>query len=133
MISRTSRYALHVLGFLAARPGVRLSAVEIAGQTGIPANYLAKILGRLGKAGLVDAQKGWGGGFALQPEAAGRPLVDVVELFDGLGSANPGDCAYGRPRCNADNPCALHDDWLLARNTTAAMLTGKHVSDLVNR
>ena len=63
MYSRTTRYAFHLLGTLARRRDELVSGEELAGLTGIPANYLSKILNQLRKSGFVESQKGWGGGF----------------------------------------------------------------------
>ncbi|MBK7702550.1 MAG: Rrf2 family transcriptional regulator [bacterium] len=42
------------------------AARRVAAATGIPVNYLSKILNQLRKAGLVESRKGWGGGFQLR-------------------------------------------------------------------
>ena len=83
MISQTGRYALRILGHLADRTGQWIQGREIAAATGIPANYLAKILNQLRKRGLVSSQKGWGGGFLLRDQALGVPIAEVLELIDG--------------------------------------------------
>jgi Rrf2 family transcriptional regulator, iron-sulfur cluster assembly transcription factor len=130
MISRTARYAFHILGFLAARPTQRLRGEEIAAATGIPVNYLAKILNQLRKAGLVESQKGWGGGFQLHAGAEKRPIRDVLVVFDGLGSAERTDCALGRPACDAEHPCAMHDEWANVRDGFTRMIRTTRVADL---
>ena len=58
MLSATSQYALRAMALLASRH--RSAAVlgrEIARETGIPANYLCKILVGLNKAGIVAATR----------------------------------------------------------------------------
>ncbi len=130
MISRTARYALHVLAILAARPADRLRGEEIASATGIPVNYLSKILNQLRKAGLVESRKGWGGGFQLQAEAGQRPIRDVLVVFDGLESADRHDCALGRTACDNEHPCAMHDEWAGVRDGFTRMITATKVADL---
>ena len=133
MMSQTSRYALHVLGYLAARPDQRIRGEQIAAATGVPANYLSKILNQLRKGGLVDSQKGWGGGFVLQPGAEKRPIVEVIEIIDGQGAGHRLDCAFGRPQCDDNNPCPMHDRWAELRAGYTSMLTETRVCDLVDR
>ena len=130
MISRTTRYAFQILGYLAARPAQQLRGEEIAAATGIPANYLAKILNQLRKAGLVESQKGWGGGFRLRAGAETRPIRDVLVVFDGLGSADRTDCALGRPACDTEHPCAMHEEWAGVRDGFTRMITSTRVADL---
>lgn len=133
MLSQTTRYALNILGFLVREQGVRTRGEEIARSTGVPSNYLSKILNRLRKQGLVEAEKGWGGGFQIRPEALGRPIRDVLTIFDGVDSADPKDCAFGLARCDAENPCPLHSYWERLRDLRAEMLGRTSIEDLGKR
>jgi Rrf2 family protein len=130
MVSRTATYALHVLGALAGRPAERLRGEELARETGIPRNYLSKVLNQLRKQGLVDAEKGWGGGFRLAPGALARPIRDVVAVIDGPTGAAPHGCLFGLPRCDAADPCPLHDRWERIREGFDRMLGEVTVADL---
>ena len=73
MLSQTSRYASSLLCYLARHGDERAPAHQIAVDTGTPANYTAKILAALRKGGVVEGEKGWAGGYALRPRAAGSP------------------------------------------------------------
>lgn len=144
MLNQTSRYALSVLGYLARRGGDRVPAHQIAADTGTPANYAAKILAALRKEGVVEAEKGWGGGFALRPHAAEISLGRVMELFEEEAGpescpfvqpqctcrlAQAGSvrmpfrphsvgglvCPYGAERCTVSSPCPLHGHWARMR------------------
>jgi len=130
MISRTVRYAFHILGELANRPDERVSGEELARATGVPSNYLSKILNQLRKAGLVDSRKGWGGGFRLRSDAARRPIRDVLEALDGAGSLEEEGCAFGLPRCNPETPCPLHDRWMAVRSSLVRMVDETRIADL---
>jgi Rrf2 family iron-sulfur cluster assembly transcriptional regulator len=130
MVSQTARYALHILGFLAGRSGEMVSGDEIAATTGIPANYLSKILNQLRKAGMVESRKGWGGGFRLEPAAAARPIRDVLAAIDGVASTERSDCVFGLPECDPDHPCPLHGYWEQIRSTFDEMLSTNMVGDL---
>lgn len=111
MISQTSRHALNILGFLVREEGVRTPGETIARHTGVPANYLSKILNQLRKQGVVEAEKGWGGGFQIRPEALERPIRDILTIFDGTAGAEPTECVFGLKECDANNPCPLHLYW----------------------
>lgn len=130
MVSQTGRYALHLLGALAARPGERLRGEELAALTGIPANYLSKILNQLRKVGLVESRKGWGGGFSVPDAALDRPIGDVLEAIEGSGAMVRNDCLFGLPRCDASSPCALHHHWAGIREGFVAMLAHTTIRDL---
>ena len=130
MISQTSRYALNILGFLAGNQSRRTRSEEIARATGIPANYLSKILNQLRKQALVDAEKGWGGGFQLRPEALRTPILDILTIFDGVDSTKQEGCLFGLPQCNAEDPCPLHPYWEKIRSVYHEMLADTRIADL---
>ncbi len=128
MVSQTGKYALRILGFLVDNQGKWLQGKEIASQTGIPANYLSKILNQLRKRGLVQSQKGWGGGFLLNPQALAVPIGEVLELFEGRRPA--GDCIFELRKCDSENPCPLHHRWEQIRSEYDGMLKTLSVGDL---
>ncbi len=130
MIQQTSRYALNILGFLAENQGRRTRSHEIARATGIPANYLSKILNQLRKQALVDSEKGWGGGFQLRRKALHTPISEVVAIFEGLENTTRKDCLFGLPECNADDPCPLHSYWERIRGIYHEMLAETRIADL---
>ncbi len=130
MISQTSRYALHILGYLVDRRGELVRGNEIAGATGIPRNHLSKILNQLRKAKVVDSQKGWHGGFVLRPEALNLPIRRVLVALDGAGSVDRADCAFGLPSCDAEQPCPLHPHWEAIRDRFALMVAETRICDL---
>ncbi len=128
MLTQTSRYALRILGHLADHRGATLRGDEIARATGIPANYLVKLLNQLRKRGFVDSQKGWGGGFRLREQALEAPIAEVVELFD--GPADQTTCVFERRRCNESRPCPLHHHWERVRSSYSIMLAAVRLRDL---
>ena len=58
MISRTAEYALRAVVVLGSSPGGPLTTHQIAEQTRVPSGYLSKVLQALGRAGLVEAERG---------------------------------------------------------------------------
>ncbi len=128
MISQTGKYALTVLGYLAERRGTWIQGSQIASDTGIPQNYLSKILNQLRKRGFVLSQKGWGGGFQLRPQAASFPIQEVLVVFE--GPRDEGQCIFGFRQCDVKNPCALHGYWETIQNSYQEMMSGVTVADL---
>ena len=133
MVSQTTRYALLILGYLAQDDQGKIPGERIARDTGIPANYLSKILNQLRKSGVVESQKGWGGGFRLLPEASERPLLDIVRIFEGDNPAGIPPCVFGLPQCDDGNPCPLHPYWTGIRNSFGEMLRTTTVGELKRR
>jgi Rrf2 family protein len=71
---------------LARDPARTLSAGEIAEAYGISVNHLAKVLRDLGRAGLVEAVRGVGGGYRFSGNAKRTSLYDVIHLFGDIVS-----------------------------------------------
>ena len=130
MVSQTSRYALRILGFLVENEGRRICGEEISAATGIPANYLSKILNQLRKQGIVDSEKGWGGGFQLREEAGQIPIRDILRVFDGVDRIDRHECVFGLPKCDAEHPCPLHSYWERINETLTEMMDNTTVRDL---
>lgn len=128
MISQTVKYALRILGYLADHPGEWIQGEQIASSTGIPANYLSKILNQLRKRGIVSSQKGWGGGFFLEEDALTTPIAEVVELFDGKRVQDA--CVFGLGQCDSEDPCPLHPHWEAISKNYEAMLDAVTLRDL---
>lgn len=80
--SKTSEYALRAVVYLADHEGQSQTTQQIAEATKVPSNYLSKTLQGLARAGLVQAQRGLGGGFALARPAASMTVLDVVNAVD---------------------------------------------------
>jgi Rrf2 family transcriptional regulator, nitric oxide-sensitive transcriptional repressor len=105
MISQTAEYALRAVVVLGSSPGSPLTTQQIAARTRVPAGYLSKVLQALGRAGLVEAQRGLRGGFVLARSLDELTLLDVINAVDPLERIERcplGIAAHG-PRL-----CALH-------------------------
>jgi Rrf2 family transcriptional regulator, nitric oxide-sensitive transcriptional repressor len=105
MISRTAEYALRAVVVLGSSPGSPLTTQQIAEQTRVPSGYLSKVLQALGRAGLVEAQRGLYGGFVLTRSLDELTLLDVINAVDPLERIErcPLGIASHGPRL-----CALH-------------------------
>jgi Rrf2 family transcriptional regulator, nitric oxide-sensitive transcriptional repressor len=86
-----TRLALYSVLQLAADPTKQFAAGEIAERFGISVNHLAKVLRTLGRAGLVEALRGAGGGYRFRGNAKRVTLLDVVQLFEDLAPTGRAD------------------------------------------
>ena len=77
-----TRLALLAVFQLAADPRRQYAAAEIAERFGCSVNHLAKVLRTLGRAGLVEALRGAGGGYRFSGNLRRVTLLDVIELFE---------------------------------------------------
>jgi len=103
--------------------------VSLAERIGAPQNYLGKLLQTLARAGVVQSQKGMGGGFQLARPPQRISLYDVVEPIDHVSRWT--GCFMGQAVCSDDVPCALHDRWAGVRDVYLRMLEESTVADVV--
>ena len=87
-LGRASAYGLLALMSIARRRNGNgdahgITACEIAQTTGVPVEYLRKIMQRLGRARIVRSERGRTGGFRLRRPASRVNLLQVVEAIEG--------------------------------------------------
>ena len=100
-LTHLADYAVVLMTSAARREtGERLSANELAAETGVPLPTAQKLMGQLAGCGLLTSVRGAGGGFALSRPAAEISLADIVEAVEGpiamticSGSEGVSDCA----------------------------------------
>ena len=129
-MSTTSQYALRALSQLSReRKGATVLGRNLAEASGIPANYLSKLLWQLRNAGIVSATRGANGGYRLERSADQVRLIDVVEVFDRVRTQPP--CLVGRGEtCCERRPCSVHQAWKAVRDAYIDFLEATTVADL---
>ena len=63
--------------------GARVSAAQLAQETGLPSATVQKLVSKLSAAGLLRSVRGAGGGLKLARPAAAISLADIVEAVEG--------------------------------------------------
>jgi Rrf2 family iron-sulfur cluster assembly transcriptional regulator len=129
VFSKSDVHALRALVALAQLPpGTYRGAVAIARQTGAPRNYLGKLLQMLARRGLVESQKGLGGGFKLARQPHAISLFDVVEAIEDTRRWNA--CILGNPSCSERSPCSVHSRWSPIREAYLDMMKRTTIAEL---
>src|SRR4051794_13692132 len=83
-LTHLADYAVVLMTAAARREtGERLSATELAQETGVPLPTAQKLMGLLAGAGLLQSMRGQGGGFSLNREVSAISLADIVEAVEG--------------------------------------------------
>ena len=130
MLSATADSALRAVLILARAHGdAPVPAHEIARITGAPANYLAKTLNALAKAGIVTSARGPQGGFALATAPDRLTLAAVVDCFEGPRPRPR--CLLGAASCDPARPCAAHHRWTAVVAARRAPLATTTFADLL--
>ncbi|CRX39352.1 RrF2 family transcriptional regulator [Estrella lausannensis] len=128
MLSQTSEYALRIMVILAQqKTDSFLRGEEIAKGTKVPEAYLAKILQSLNRAGLVRAQKGIGGGYAMNLPASQISLFDIINAVDPFTRIKK--CPLGI--AGHETLCPLHKKLDTAYADFQKIFENCHLSDLL--
>jgi Rrf2 family iron-sulfur cluster assembly transcriptional regulator len=89
--------------------GQRALVRDIAAAEDIPGPFLGKVFQSLAKQGVLNSNKGPGGGFSLARDPKKITLFEIRAAIDGIGDLEA--CAVGLSTCSDDNPCPLHETW----------------------
>ena len=110
LISTKGRYALRVMLELAqGEPGECMPLPVIAQRQGISEKYLESIIAVLARAGLVEGQRGKGGGYRLSRELKDYSVGEIVRLTE--GSLAPVSCLEGENTCPRADKCLSLPVW----------------------
>ncbi len=131
LITRETDYAVRTVVYLAEDPGQVASAAEIAKAMHIPRSFLAKIMQRLVRHGIMTSSRGAAGGFRLLKKPSEISLLDILTIFQGATGINV--CAVDKKRCKLSNRCAVHPIWVDIRKEVEARLKRETISRIIGK
>ena len=133
MFNKETEYALRGLVYIQVqnardhKPGIP----EIAKEVETPQFYMAKILQRLVKQGLVQSSKGRGGGFYFDKNKPELTLMEVIQFTEGTGLFT--SCAFGLNMCSDINPCPMHERYAQIRESIQQMVTQESIQSFADK
>lgn len=130
-ITRQTDYAIRCVLYLAEHPDEVKVVDEIAKAKSVPKVFLAKILQKLSKAGIVRSYRGVKGGFELARRPKQISLLDIIEAIEGPVAMNI--CAIDRRLCNMSNSCSVHPVWVKLRMDTENKLRRYSIDKLIKK
>ena len=125
MISKKAKYAIKALKALTEAHGNGpVLIAQIASDEGIPQKFLETILLELRNHGLLQSQKGKGGGYLLRVEPERITLAQVIRIIDGPIAPTP--CVslnfYVRcDDCEDEDTCSIRPIMLRVRDANLAV------------
>ena len=110
-LSSLADYAVVTMCAAARHCGAgRVSASELARETGLPQPTVGKLVSLLVRAGLLRSARGAGGGLQLARPAAAITLADIVEAVEGPIVLTA--CLQGtRQDCALEASCSVRPHW----------------------
>ncbi len=111
--------------------GERVNAAFLAAETGIPAPTARKLVSLLGRAGLLRATRGSGGGIRLARPAAAISLADIVEAIEGP-IALTACVEHGAHDCCVEERCAVKPHWGLVNAQVRGVLASVSLDSMAS-
>jgi Rrf2 family iron-sulfur cluster assembly transcriptional regulator len=130
IFSTSAAHALRAAAHLAAsEEGEATLGRDLAAEVGVPAAYLAKVLGTLTRNGIVQATRGARGGYRLARPADAITILEVVEPFEGR-RVRPGCLLRPDDACDERRPCSVHASWAAVKKTYLRFLERTTLADI---
>lgn len=82
-ISTKTKYGIKAMYEMARMGSRTLSIKEIAEHQGLSENYLEQLIGKLKKAGLINARRGARGGYSIAKDPGEISVADIVSALEG--------------------------------------------------
>ena len=133
VFSKSFGYAIRSIVYLAmvSEKKQKVQLGEIAETLDIPRYFLAKVMNRLVKEGIIAAVKGHNGGFSSNEKTLSTRLTRIMELTG--DSLQTNQCVLHLGRCNAAQPCAVHHKMEPMKRQWDALLKTITVQDLIKK
>lgn len=128
-LTLTGEYAIRSMIYMAGKPfGTNFTIAEIAASNRVPDKFLRKILPQLATAGLIQSQRGKGGGLKLKIPADKITPLHIIQAIDGDMALNK--CMIDNDFCSDSRWCSMHVLWAEAQNNLKKVLSGKSIAEL---
>jgi Rrf2 family protein len=129
LVTRETDYAVRCVLYLARVSEKVASVAEISQKMLIPRSFLAKILQRLVREGLVESSRGAKGGFWLIKRPEDITLLEVFFAMQGVAPIN--SCAIDKRRCRLSEKCCVHPIWVEIRSDVEKRLAQQTIAGLI--
>ncbi|KEO85780.1 AsnC family transcriptional regulator [Erythrobacter sp. JL475] len=108
----------------------RVSAAELAGESGLPVPTVQRLVSKLTAAGLLRSVRGVGGGLQLGRPAAAITVADIVEAVEGpialTACIDHGDCDF-------ESGCSMKPHWPVINSKLRSALAEITLDQLRNQ
>ncbi len=130
-VSRAADYGVRCVLYLSKETNRVVSTNEISAVMSIPKSFVAKILQRLSKKGIVKSTQGVSGGFELLKRPDKVSVLEVVEALQGPSPMNL--CVADAKKCNLCKTCVIHPVWVALGREIEERLRRENFADLAGQ
>ena len=130
-LTLTGEYAIRAMIHLASGKDDSIYRIsEISDINNIPEKFLRKIIPQLSTAGLIQSQRGIGGGIKLGKPALEITPLEIIEAVEGEMALNK--CLIDRAFCSDERWCTVHTLWCQAQKKLRETLSSKSIAELAS-
>jgi Rrf2 family iron-sulfur cluster assembly transcriptional regulator len=122
MFSKACEYGIRALIYIAKQSLLdrKVSLKEISEAIESPTAYTSKILQKLSRNSIINADKGPTGGFSMDKVKLEKvKLSSIVSAIDGENIYH--GCGLGLKKCNEKMPCPVHNQFKIIREELKKM------------
>ena len=131
-LTQRNQYALRAIVELARRVGTGpVKVSEIAKAQAIPLRFLEVILGQLKGSGLVDAKRGYHGGYFLLRQPEEITVGSVIRFLQGEPDLKECQSCISKMQCPFEADCAFASLWSRVNEAVFGIYDETTIKDLV--
>ncbi len=128
-LTLTGEYAIRAMIHLVSGKDDSVFRIsEVSKSNNIPEKFLRKIVAQLSYGGLVQSQRGIGGGIKLGKPASSITPLHIIEAVEGKLALNK--CLIDKAFCSDDRWCTVHTIWCEAQMKLKEILSSKSIEQL---
>ena len=128
-LTKKADYGLMALKFLAEHPNqTSLRARYIAEAYHIPPQFLAKILQRIAKVGILRSHAGMSGGYSLLKNPREISAFEVIHAIDGPLFIT--SCGTSHDGCELTDSCTIREPLARVNDSISGLLRSISIADL---
>ncbi len=133
ILSKSFGYALRGILYVAmmndGKEKVQLH--EMAERLSVPRHFMAKVMKRVVKVGILDSVRGPHGGFCVNNNTLNTKLIQIAEISGDTSDYQ--SCILRLRNCNANNPCPMHSQVDQLRSQWQTLLNSTTLEDLLKK
>jgi FeS assembly SUF system regulator len=128
-LSRLADYGVTLMAQLASRPGMLITAPDLALVSGLGVPTVSKVLKLLAQNELVASQRGTKGGYSLVRRAEDIPVAEIIRAVDGPIALT--DCMAPETNCDLEGLCPTQTNWRKINDVVSEALEMVSLADMM--